>query len=109
VRYDAIDIEAERIGFRGYGMMLAEMGLPPGTEVDRASLEQSEASLGVSGYEIQPDRVVFYLWPTAGGTSFGFDFRIRYRIEGMSAPSLLYDYYNPEVNATVAPVSFTVR
>jgi hypothetical protein len=27
----------------------------------------------------------------------------------MSAPSLLYDYYNPEANATVAPVSFTVH
>jgi len=102
-------VEAERIGFRGYGMMLAEVGLPPGAEVDRASLEQAEMSPGVSGYEIQPDRVVFYLWPVAGGTSFGFDFQMRYRIEAMSAPSLVYDYYNPEANATVAPVLFTVR
>jgi uncharacterized protein YfaS (alpha-2-macroglobulin family) len=102
-------VEAERIGFRGYGMLLAEVGLPPGAEVDRASLEQAETAPGVSGYEIQPDRVVFYLWPTAGGTSFGFDFRMRYRIEAMSAPSLVYDYYNPESNAAVAPVLFSVR
>jgi uncharacterized protein YfaS (alpha-2-macroglobulin family) len=119
VRYDHTDahvgervhcsVEAERIGFRGYGMMLAEVGLPPGAEVDRASLEEAETSPGVSGYEIQPDRVVFYLWPVAGGTSFGFDFRMRYRIEAMSAPALVYDYYNPEANATVAPVLFSVR
>ena len=38
---DEIDcrVEAERIGLRGYGMMLAEIGLPPGADVDRASLE----------------------------------------------------------------------
>ena len=102
-------VQAERIGFRGYGMMLAEVGLPPGAEVDRASLEVAETAPGVSGYEIQPDRVVFYLWPVAGGTSFGFDFRMRYRIEAMSAPALVYDYYNPEANATVAPVLFIVR
>jgi A-macroglobulin TED domain/Alpha-2-macroglobulin family/MG2 domain/Carboxypeptidase regulatory-like domain/A-macroglobulin receptor binding domain/Macroglobulin domain MG3/Alpha-2-macroglobulin bait region domain len=102
-------VAAERIGFHGYGMMLAEVGLPPGAEVDRASLEQAEMAPGVSGYEIRPDRVVFYLWPTAGGTSFGFDFQMRYRIEAMSAPSMVYDYYNPEANATVAPVRFSVR
>ncbi len=102
-------VQAERIGFRGYGMMLAEVGLPPGAEVDRASLEKAEDSPGVFGYEIRPDRVVFYLWPTAGGTSFAFGFRMRYRIEAMTAASVVYDYYNPEANATVAPVRFTVH
>jgi hypothetical protein len=95
-------VAAERIGFQGYGMMLAEVGLPPGAEVDRSSLEDS------GPYEIQPDRIVFYLWPRAGGTTFGFNFRMRYRMEAMSAASTLYDYYNPEANATVAPVQFTV-
>src|SRR5262249_23272845 len=27
-------VEAERVGFQGYGMMLAEVGLPPGADVD---------------------------------------------------------------------------
>jgi hypothetical protein len=102
-------VEAERVGFRGYGMMLAEVGLPPGAEVDRASLETAETSPGVLGYEIQPDRVVFYLWPTAGGTTFAFNFRLRYRVEATTAASVVYDYYNPEANATVAPVRFTVH
>ena len=34
-------VEAERIAFRGYGMLLAEIGLPPGADVDRASLEKA--------------------------------------------------------------------
>src|SRR5439155_2421866 len=29
-------VEAERVGFSGYGMLLAEIGLPPGADVDRA-------------------------------------------------------------------------
>ena len=97
-------VEAERIGFKGYGMMLGEVGLPPGAEVDRASLEA-----GGGNYEVQPDRVVFYIWPSAGGSSFSFDFRPRYRMESLSAPSRLYDYYNPEAAAVVAPVKFSVH
>jgi hypothetical protein len=103
-------VGTERIGFRGYGMMLAEVGLPPGAEVDRASLEQAkESSAGVSSYEVLPDRVVFYVWPTAGGSSFEFGFRVRYGMESWSAASSLYDYYNPEAAATVKPVKFSVQ
>lgn len=102
-------VQSERIGFQGYGMMLAEVGLPPGAEVDRASLEGAANGSGAFGYEVQPDKVEFYLWPRAGGASFQFKFRMRYRMEAMSGPSLLYDYYNPESTAAVAPVRFTVR
>jgi hypothetical protein len=103
-------IGAERIGFKGYGMMLAEVGLPPGAEVDRASLEAAkESDAGVNSYEVLPDRVVFYVWPTAGGSKFGFGFRVRYGMESWSAPSSLYDYYNPEAAATVTPVKFSIQ
>ena len=98
-----VHVEAERVGFRGYGMMLAEVGLPPGAEVDRASLESA------GSYEIQPDRVVLYVWPVAGGASFDFRFRLRYRCDALTAPSLLYDYYNPENRAIVAPTRFIVH
>jgi hypothetical protein len=101
-----VHVEAERVGFRGYGMMLAEVGLPPGAEVDRASLESAS---DIGSYEIQPDRVVFYLWPAAGGTRFDFRFRPRYRSNALTAPSMLYDYYNPENRAIVAPTRFIVR
>jgi hypothetical protein len=96
-------VEAERVGFRGYGMMLAEVGLPPGAEVDRSSLESA------GSYEVQPDRVVFYLWPVAGGATFDFRLRLRYRCDALTAPSLLYDYYNPENRAVVAPTRFVVH
>jgi hypothetical protein len=98
------DVQVERIGFAGYGMMVTEIGLPPGSEVDRQSLLDAGPQ-----FEVRPDRVVFYVWPSAGGTKFSFSFKARYRMNANTPPSTLYDYYNPEANATVAPVRFTVQ
>jgi A-macroglobulin TED domain/Alpha-2-macroglobulin family/MG2 domain/Carboxypeptidase regulatory-like domain/A-macroglobulin receptor binding domain/Macroglobulin domain MG3 len=104
-------VVAERIGHRGYGMMLAEIGLPPGADVDRESLEQAVkgSGRGINHYDVLPDRVIFYLWPPAGGVKFDFRFRPRYGIKAKTAPSVLYDYYNPEARAVVAPAQFIVK
>jgi len=40
---------------------------------------------------------------------FGFQFHARFRMDAMSGPSLLYDYYNPDASASVAPVKFSVH
>jgi len=102
-------VEAERVGFRGYGMLLAEVGLPPGADVDRASLELAMKQGGVSQYDVLPDRLIVYLWPQAGGSSFTFKFRPRFGLAAESAPSLLYDYYNPEARVVVAPTKFVIK
>lgn len=96
-----------------YGMLLGEIGLPPGAEVDRASLERavSEPSGSLDSYDVLPDRLVVYLWPSykENAARFTFKFRPRFGINAHSAPSLVYDYYNPEASAVVAPVKFVVR
>ena len=102
-------VEAERVGFRGYGMMLAEIGIPPGAEVDRSSLEVAMKESNIDQYDVLPDRVVVYLWPTAGGVSFNFKLRPRFGLNAKTAPSTLYDYYNPEATVVVAPSVFRVR
>jgi hypothetical protein len=104
-------VEAERVGGRGYGMLLGEVGLPPGADVDRASLESALAESGgaFSRYDVLPDRVVVYLWPREGAARLRFKFRPRYRLNALTAPSQLYDYYNPEARSVVAPTRFVVR
>ena len=104
-------VRAERVGFRGYGMLLAEIGLPPGADVDRASLDRAvkEAGWAVDQYDVLPDRLIVYLWPRAGGTRLQFTFRPRFGLAAQTAPSLVYDYYNPEARAVVAPTKFIVR
>jgi hypothetical protein len=104
-------VEAERIGSRGYGMMLAEIGLPPGADVDRASLDlaMKGSDWSISQYDVLPDRLVVYLWPRAGGTKFDFKFRPRFGLRAQTAASTVYDYYNPEARAIVAPIRFVVK
>lgn len=104
-------VKAERVGFGGYGMLLAEIGLPPGADVDRASLERAmkESGWSFTRYDLLPDRLVVYLWPRAGGTDFEFKFRPRFGLKALTAPSVLYDYYNPEAHTSLAPVRFLVR
>lgn len=102
-------VRAERIGFQGYGMMLGEIGLPPGADVDRESLEQAvQGGYALYRYDVTPDRVVVYLWPQAGGSEFSFKFRPRFAMSAETAPSLLYDYYNPEASVTLKPSRFDV-
>lgn len=104
-------VHAERVGFRAYGMLLAEVGLPPGAVVDRSSLEKAMtgSDWSISQYEIRPDRLVVYLWPRAGGTDFDFSFRARYEVNALTAPSVLYDYYNPDAQAVVQPTRIDAR
>jgi uncharacterized protein YfaS (alpha-2-macroglobulin family) len=104
-------VKAERVGFRGYGMLLAEIGLPPGADVDRASLETAMrgSAWAINQYDVLPDRVVVYLWPRAGGSEFSFKFRPRFAMSAKASASSLYDYYNPEARVIAAPGTFVVR
>jgi uncharacterized protein YfaS (alpha-2-macroglobulin family) len=103
-------VRAQRSGSRSFGMLLAEIGLPPGVDVDRHSLESAMEKSGwtLNHFDILPDRVVAYLWPSTGGTSFEFQFKPRFSMKAKTAPSTMYDYYNPDANVTIAPVEFSV-
>ncbi len=102
-------VSARRFGSEGYGMMLAEVGLPPGADVDRASLGKLLDDGAIARYELQPDRIVFYLWsPAAEGEDFIFRFTPRYAIRAKAAPAQLTDYYNPDLKAVLAPQGFAV-
>jgi uncharacterized protein YfaS (alpha-2-macroglobulin family) len=105
------NVTAERIGHQGYGMMLAEIGLPPGADVDRESLERAaqESGWSLNHYDVLPDRVIAYLWPRAGGLKFSFKFKPRYGVKAQTAPSALYDYYNPEARVAIAPSRIVVK
>lgn len=102
-------VKVERVGGRRNGMMLAEIGIPPGAEVDRSTLQDATRDSTISQYDVLPDRVVIYLWPSANGVSFNFKFRPRFGLKAKSAPSILYDYYNPDSVVVLPPSLFTVR
>jgi len=101
----------ERIGFKGDGMMIAEIGLPPGAEVDRPSLESAASANDseLKHYDVLPDKVLIYLWPKAGGLTLHFHFTLRYPINALSAPSAVYDYYNPDARFDLSPARFKTQ
>ncbi len=106
----ACSVSTERIGFRGYGMLLAEIGTPPGADVSRESLATAmENDWSISKYEVLPDRIRVYMWAKAGGTKINFKFRPRYGINAQTPASVVYDYYNPEAQAVNAPIKFVVK
>jgi hypothetical protein len=91
-------------------MLLAEVGLPPGADVDRAALGKLLDNWTIERYELEPDRIVFYLWPwNAEGSNFSFRFTPRYAIHAKAAPASLIDYYNPDLEVTLAPQVFEVK
>jgi hypothetical protein len=101
---------AERIGSAGHGMMIAEIGIPPGVDVDREGLQKqmSENGWELSSFDILPDRIIAYVWPRAGGTIFSLSFTTRMAVDAQAAPHTLFDYYNPDASVTIAPDRFTV-
>jgi len=104
------NVTAERVGFRGYGMLLAEIGLPPGADVSRESLEKAlSIEDSISRYDVLPDRIIVYMWSKAGGTNINFKFKPRYRVNAKTPASTVYDYYNPEAQAIAAPLRFNVK
>ena len=101
---------AERVGSAGHGIMIAEIGIPPGVDVDREGLQKqmSESGWDLSSFDVLQDRIVVYLWPRAGGTKFSLSFTTRMAADAQAAPHTLFDYYNPDASITIAPDRFTV-
>ena len=103
-------VGTESIGSKAYGMLLAEIGIPPGADISRESLEKARAlDSSISHFEVLPDRIVFYMWSKPGGNNFDFSFKPRYAIKAQTPASIVYDYYDPESNAIVRPLSFSVK
>ncbi|HWY67559.1 MAG TPA: alpha-2-macroglobulin family protein [Terriglobales bacterium] len=101
-------VSVKRFGASRWGMLLAEVGLPPGAEVERASLKQLISNGQISRYELQPDKLIFYLWSwRAEGEEFSFKMKLRYPVNAQSAASQLMDYYNPDLQVVLAPQKFT--
>ena len=103
-------VKVSRPAFRGYGMLIARIGLPPGSEVDRGTLAAvvADPRASVDDFEVGPDAVTSYLWPRAADNTFSFVFRPRFVMNAQSSGSLIYDYYNPEERTVLAPQTFVV-
>lgn len=88
------------------GVLMAELGLPPGAEVDRGSLE---ARSGWARWQVDADRVLAYVSPSSGVARLVFRFTPQLAIEARTPGSRLWDYYSPDRERRLPPLDFVVR
>lgn len=90
------------------GMLIAEVQLAPGLEVDKTALERQRRLL-LSSYEVHPTKLVFYLWPNLQLTRVVVPLRARLAMKASSGLVRLYDYNNPDAAVEQGPETWTVR
>lgn len=107
---DRIVCSVELGNMSGYGMMIGEIGLPPGADIDRAELDKAmKSNKGISRYDVLPDRLVLYLESDIVEYRVSFSFCPRYALRAYSAPSMRYFYYNPDYQVVLPPQKFNIR
>jgi hypothetical protein len=104
-------VKLEATGARSIAMPVAEIGVPPGFEVDEEALERLVRSRRVDKYGRGAGTVVLYLSALRPGAPVELALPLRARMPArvQAPPSVVYEYYQPESRAEVAPVVLTVR
>ncbi len=83
-------------------MILLDLPIPPGFEMDTAALDGHVAAGRIAKYELTPRSAVVYLRQLAPGATLGLDYRIRATmpVEVEAAAPTASEYYNPAIRAT---------
>lgn len=92
------------------GMMMAELGLPPGFDLDASALDAVLGKGQVARYDKTPLRLVVYLEPIRPEAPVTFHYALRATapLEATAPESQAYLYYNRSVHAESGPVRLTV-
>ena len=79
-------------------MVIADVGVPTGFEVEADSLTALEEAGTVSRIEVAVRKVIFYIPKLYQDTPLSFTFQVRalFLIQAAPVPSVAYDYYVPE-------------
>jgi uncharacterized protein YfaS (alpha-2-macroglobulin family) len=91
-------------------MVMLELGIPPGFNVDRSRLDELVAGRRIARYSITPRQIIVYLVGVDAGTSFEMDYwlRPRFTMKAKTPPAVAYEYYTPSNRVTAPPVEMTV-
>ncbi len=93
------------------GMLVIEVGRPPGFDVVQRDLAKLTRDGTIARYELEPRRVRLYLNRLSSQSAFAASFGLlaQQRAEVRTPPSGAYLYYEPEVRAVAPPVTLRIR
>ena len=93
------------------GMVMAELGLPPGFEVVTTELQQLKAQGLIQKFEKTAMQLLVYIDAVTpeSSVSFGYDLVAQYPLEAAAPKSETYFYYNKASRSESGPVSLLVQ
>jgi uncharacterized protein YfaS (alpha-2-macroglobulin family) len=98
-------------GRRPTAMVMLELGVPPGFDVDRSDLATLVAMTKVQKVNRTTDRLTLYLGDVAANSSqsFAYTLRPKYPVKAKAPVAVAYEYYTPANRGAAAPVELTVE
>jgi len=93
------------------GMVMLALGVPPGFEVDGASVTELVAAGKVGKFSMTGRELLLYVDSLSSGEplELSYKLRARYPVKAKAPPSLAYLYYQPEVRAESGSIDMIVR
>jgi hypothetical protein len=91
-------------------MVVADVGVPPGFEVDSSALAAAVEKKVLQKFTVAGRQVVLYVEDLPAGKPLTVTYKLRakYPLKAKTPESVAYHYYNPEIRAKAAPVELTV-
>jgi len=92
-------------------MIIVDLGVPPGFEVQTADLDELVSSKRIKKYTLSARQIIAYLEGMIPLESLDFSYRLRakFPIRAKSPQSRVYEYYNPEVGSTAPPALLEIK
>jgi len=94
-----------------FGMVVVDLGVPPGFTPDRDSLAQLVSRRTVSKFSTTARQITFYLDKLEENKPAVLSFRLKaaFPMHAVAPKSKVYNYYDPATQAVAEPVEFTVE
>jgi hypothetical protein len=92
-------------------MTIVDLGIPPGFTVLTEDLDTVVRAKTIARYELTARQIIIYLeeFDSKKPITFTYRLKAKFPLRAQTPSSTTYDYYNPGVTATQAPLMLTVR
>jgi hypothetical protein len=92
-------------------MTLVDLGVPPGFTVVSDDLEAAVKARTIARYELTGRQIIIYLeeFTSAKPVTIRYHLQAKFPLRAKTPSSTTYDYYNPGVTGTQAPLQLTVK
>ena len=93
------------------GMVLVDLGIPPGFEVQSGDLAELVGSKVIEKFTLTGRQIIVYLDALEAGQEVELTYRLRakFPIKAKTPDSTAYEYYNPDRSGTAEPVELVVE